>query len=39
MPMRSIRQIVQVDRDRKIELTLPAGINPGLVEMAIVWLS
>jgi hypothetical protein len=34
--METIRQIVLVNRDRKIELTLPEGVQPGLVEIVVV---
>ncbi len=34
--METIRQVVNVTRDRKIELTLPETVKPGLVEMVIV---
>jgi hypothetical protein len=34
--METMRQVVQVEPDRKIELTLPNSIQPGLVEMLIV---
>ncbi len=34
--METIRQIVQVSGDRKIEITLPDTVQPGLVEVIIV---
>ncbi|MBM0742891.1 hypothetical protein JOY44_14960 [Phormidium sp. CLA17] len=34
--METIRQIVQVKGDRKLELTLPDDIQPGLVEIVVV---
>ncbi|NJL20994.1 MAG: hypothetical protein HC895_09500 [Leptolyngbyaceae cyanobacterium SM1_3_5] len=34
--METIRQIVQVSGDRKIELTLPDAVQPGLVEIVVV---
>jgi hypothetical protein len=34
--METIRQIVLVNRDRKVELTLPEGVQPGLVEIVVV---
>lgn len=34
--METIRQIVQVNSDRKIEITLPATVTPGLIEVVIV---
>jgi hypothetical protein len=34
--METIRQIVLVNRDRKIELTLPEGVKPGLIEIVVV---
>jgi hypothetical protein len=36
MGMETIRQIVHVNRDRKIELTLPDAVQPGLVEVVVV---
>lgn len=34
--METIRQIVQVNSDRRIEITLPATVTPGLIEVVIV---
>ena len=34
--METIRQIVQVNSDRRIEITLPANVTPGLIEVVIV---
>jgi hypothetical protein len=34
--METIRQIVLVNSDRKIELPLPEGVQPGLVEIVVV---
>jgi hypothetical protein len=34
--METIRQVVHVNRDRKIELTLPDAVQPGLVEIVVV---
>lgn len=34
--METVRQIVTVTNDRKVELTLPDTVPPGLVEMVIV---
>jgi hypothetical protein len=34
--MEIIRQIITVTAERKIEVTLPASVKPGLVEMLIV---
>lgn len=34
--METIRQVVHVRSDRKIELTLPETVEPGLVEIVIV---
>jgi len=34
--METIRQIVQVNGDRKVEITLPEGVPPGLVEIVVV---
>ena len=34
--METIRQVVEVKSDRKIEITLPDTIQPGLVEMVVV---
>ena len=34
--METMRQIVQVSSDRKVELTLPEAVAPGLVEIAVV---
>lgn len=34
--METIRQVVTVPSDRKIELTLPETVEPGLVEIVIV---
>jgi hypothetical protein len=34
--METMRQVVQVEPDRKIELTLPSSVEPGLVEMLII---
>ena len=33
--METIRQIVQVNSDRRIEITLPATVTPGLIEVVI----
>ncbi len=35
-PMETIRQIVRVNGDRKIEITLPETTPPGLVEIVVV---
>jgi hypothetical protein len=34
--METIRQVIEVKGDRKVEITLPDTIQPGLVEMVIV---
>lgn len=34
--METIRQIVNVDDDRKIELTLPDTVQPGLIEIVVI---
>lgn len=34
--METIRQIVNVNDDRKIELTLPDTVQPGLIEIVVV---
>jgi hypothetical protein len=34
--METIRQVVEVKRDRKVEITLPDTIQPGFFEMVIV---
>ena len=34
--METIRQVVEAKSDRKIEITLPNTIQPGLVEMVVV---
>ncbi|MBW4580904.1 MAG: hypothetical protein KME42_15160 [Tildeniella nuda ZEHNDER 1965/U140] len=34
--METMRQIVQVNSDRKVELTLPDAVEPGLVEIVVV---
>jgi hypothetical protein len=34
--METMRQIVQVNSDRKVELTLPEAVEPGLVEIVVV---
>ena len=34
--METIRQIVRINRDRKVELTLPEAVQPGLVETVVV---
>ena len=34
--METIRQVVEVKSDRKVEITLPDTIQPGLVEMVVV---
>ena len=34
--METIRQVVEVQGDRKVQITLPNTIEPGLVEMVIV---
>jgi hypothetical protein len=34
--MKTIRQVVQVGKNRQIQITLPESIEPGLVEVVIV---
>lgn len=34
--METIRQVIEVKGDRKVEITLPDTIQPGLVEMVVV---
>ena len=34
--METIRQVIEVKSDRKVEITLPDTIQPGLVEMVVV---
>ena len=34
--METIRQVVEAKSDRKVEITLPDTIQPGLVEMVVV---
>ncbi|UBF23833.1 hypothetical protein K9N68_18965 [Kovacikia minuta CCNUW1] len=34
--METIRQVIEVKGDRKVEITLPDVIQPGLIEMVIV---
>jgi hypothetical protein len=34
--METIRQVVQVGKNRQIQITLPETVEPGLVEMVIV---
>jgi hypothetical protein len=34
--METIRQVIEVKSDRKVEITLPSTIQPGLVEMVVV---
>ena len=34
--METMRQIVQVKSDRKVELTLPEAVEPGLIEIVVV---
>lgn len=34
--METIRRIVQVNSDRKVELTLPEAMQPGLIEVVVV---
>jgi len=34
--METIRQVIEVKGDRKVEITLPNTIQPGLVEMVVV---
>ena len=34
--METIRQIVQINSDRKLEINLPPNIEPGLVEVVVV---
>lgn len=34
--METMRQVVQVELDRKVELTLPSSVEPGLVEMLVI---
>ncbi|PSB24536.1 hypothetical protein [Stenomitos frigidus] len=34
--METIRQVIEVKGDRKVEITLPDIIQPGLVEMVVV---
>ncbi|PZV10778.1 MAG: hypothetical protein DCF22_15815 [Leptolyngbya sp.] len=34
--METIRQVIEVKSDRKVEITLPDTIEPGLVEMVVV---
>lgn len=34
--METIRQVIEIKDDRKVEITLPDTIQPGLVEMVVV---
>jgi hypothetical protein len=34
--MKTIHQVVQVDKTRQIQITLPESVEPGLVEVVIV---
>jgi hypothetical protein len=34
--METIRQVIEVKSNRKVEITLPSTIQPGLVEMVVV---
>ena len=34
--METIRQVIEVKGDRKVEITLPDSIQPGLVEIVVV---
>ena len=34
--METIRQTIEVTQDRKVEITLPDSINPGMVEVVVV---